>query len=172
MNDWKIGKTETILHTFIWDVEETEKTSPAGKTGKFVSLKSPNWVKAVIFNTDTQKFVLCHEFRQGVNKRVYEFPSGTVEDGEEAIDACKREVEEETGYNVDKIEVMESRNPNPAFMTNTMTVCYVEVSGTPKSQNLDLFEDLSVVEVKEPIDYLDGGLIDQFAWLKYKELYK
>ena len=171
MSDWKIGETKTLLHTFIWDVQETEKTSPTGKVGKFISLKSPDWVKAVIYNTDTKKFILCHEFRQGVNRKVYEFPSGTVEEGESAIDACKREVTEETGYKVDKIEVMDSRNPNPAFMTNTMTICYVEVSGEPKEQRLDSFEDLTVFETNDPATCLDGGLIDQLAWCKYQMLY-
>lgn len=172
MGNWIIGKSKKLLHTFIWDVIETEKTSPAGKTGNFVSLQSKDWVKAVIYNRDNGMFVLCHEFRQGVNKKVYEFPSGTVEDGERAEDACVREVEEETGYKVDNIKLMVASNPNPAFMTNTMSVFYVEVSGKPTGQNLDQFEDLTIVEVANPEEYLDGGLIDQLAWLEYCKLYK
>ena len=171
MGNWKIGESQTLLHTFIWDVIETEKTAPSGKTGNFVSLRCPNWVKAVIFNKNTHRFLLCHEYRQGVDGKLYEFPSGTVEDGESPEAACIREIEEETGYKVESIRLLISRNPNPAFMSNSMSIYYAEVSGTQQEQHLDDFEDLTIIEVENPKDYLDGGLMDELAWMKYIEMH-
>lgn len=172
-NNWKVGESSTVLNTFIWDVMETEKTTSDGKTCKFVSLKAPDWVKAVIKNTDTDRFVLCQEFRHGVNEYVIEFPSGTVEPGEDPMDAVKREVTEETGFkNINKCVLIDTRNPNAAFMSNKMYIYYIEVSGNKSNRNLDEFEDLDVFEVNNPESYLNGGLIDQYAWLITKNFLK
>lgn len=169
MAEWKVGKTKTVLKTFIWNVEETEKTDPAGKSGKFVSLKAPNWCSAVILNTDTNKIVMVKEFRQGVNKYVYEFPSGTVEEGENAADACIREVKEETGYeNVEIVRTLYVCNPNPAFMNNSMQCFFVKVSGERKAQKLDEHEFINVFEVDNPEDYLnaESSVMGKLAWVK------
>ncbi len=175
MNDWKIGESHTLLHTFIWDVLETEKEMPNGKTGKFVSLKAPNWCSAVIKNVDTGKFIMVKEFRHGVNKWVYAFSCGTVEDGESPEHAALREVEEETGYkNPQIIKKLYAANPNPAFMSNTTTCYYMEVRGTRDSQHLDETEFLNVIEVDDPSDYLsdESSLTAQLAWEKYCRYYK
>lgn len=166
---WKINKKEKILETPIFSVEKTEKISPKGDKGNFVSVSAPNWVKAVIWNKDTNKYILCREFRQGVNEYVWEFPSGTVEEGEKPIDAVIREVKEETGYENVEVQycIANERNPNPAFMENTMSIFKVRVSGERKSQSLDKFEDLTIQEVdKRDIPLLiqgnlnKGGIID------------
>lgn len=168
MSTWNIGTTTNTLHTPIWDVVLTEKTSPEGKVGKFASLKAPDWCKAVIYNSDTDRYILVREYRHGIDRCVYEFPSGTVEVGEDPRDAVVREVREETGYVDISIEkVLFSGCPNPAFMNNTMTCYFVKVSGKPGETDFDDFEDLSTVEVSpsEIGKYIteDSALLDQFA---------
>lgn len=175
MAEWKIGEAKELLKTFIWTVMETVKTNPDGKEGKFVSLKCADWCSAVIYNTDTKKFVMVKEFRHGVNKEVYEFPSGTVEDGENPEDACIREVIEETGYKNAKIIMpLYKANPNPAFMNNHMTGFLVEVSGERESQHLDENEFINVVEVDDPSEYLndDSSVMGKHIWLCYKGISK
>ncbi len=50
------------------------------------------------------KVLLSKEFRMGVNKFVYSFPAGLIDDGETPIQAAKRELMEETGMNITKIK--------------------------------------------------------------------
>ena|GEM_PF-898950 len=174
MAEWKIGETKELLKTFIWTVMETVKTNPAGKQGKFVSLKCPDWCSALIYNKDTKKFIMVKEFRHGVNKEVYEFPSGTVEEGETPAEACVREVKEETGYKDVKIITQLYRKcPNPAFMNNHMNGFLVEVSGERDKQHLDENEFINVVEVDNPNDYLgsdDDSVMGAFLWQSYEQL--
>lgn len=168
---WKIGETTLKLHTPIWDVMETEKTSPTGKVGKFVSLKTPDWVKAIIYNTKTRKFVITREFRQGINDYDIAFPSGTVEPGEDPMDAVKREVTEETGFkNITRCELLGSYPPNVAFMNNTMYIYYLEVDGEKTDRNLDEFEDIDMFEVNHPMDYPIKGQTDTLGWYRYKDV--
>ena len=143
---------------------------PSGQTRKFTSLKAPNWCTAIIKNVDTDEFILVREFRHGVNEWVYEFPSGTVEEGEDIETAALREVEEETGYHNGRIvKKLFTGNPNPAFMCNTMNGYYVEVHGQHEKQNLDTSEFIQVVAVKNPADYLTdkSSIANQLLWAKY-----
>lgn len=165
---WKIGKSKELLKTPIFSIEETEKTNESG-TGNFVSIKAPDWVKVVIF-TKSDEIILCREYRQGVNDYVWEFPSGTVEEGEKPIDAARREVEEETGRKVLSISPLfksPSKNPNPAFMTNNMSIFQAFVDDKQGEQKLDKFEDLkpealSLAEALAKINNQEnkGGIID------------
>ena len=168
-NKWKIGETTLKLHTPIWDVMETEKTNPEGKVGKFVSLKTPDWVKAIIYNTSTRKFVITREFRQGINDYDVAFPSGTVEPGEDPMDAVKREVMEETGFkNITECKLLGAFPPNVAFMNNTMSIYYIEVDGEKTDRNLDEFEDIDMFEVNKPMDFDIKGAFDTLGWYLYK----
>jgi len=168
-NKWKIGETTLKLHTPIWDVMETEKTNPEGKVGKFVSLKTPDWVKAIIYNTSTKKFVITREFRQGINDYDIAFPSGTVEPGEDPMDAVKREVTEETGFkNITECKLLGAFPPNVAFMNNTMYIYYIEVDGEKTDRNLDEFEDIDMLEVNKPMDFDIKGAFDTLGWYLYK----
>lgn len=171
--EWKIGETTLKLHTPIWDVLETEKTSPEGKVGKFVSLKTPDWVKAIIYNKETHKFVITREFRQGINDYDIAFPSGTVEPGEDPMDAVVREVKEETGFkNVTHCELLGSFPPNVAFMNNTMYIYYLEVDGEKTDKKLDEFEDIEQFEINNPMDCPITGLTDTLGWYLYKDKIK
>lgn len=173
--DWVVGNSTQLLHTRIWDVLETEKTMPNGKTGKFVSLLAPDWVSAIIKNTDTGEFIMSHEYRQGINEWIYEFPCGTMEKGETPEETVIREVAEETGYkNAKIVATLFKANPNPAFMNNVMTCFYIEVSGSPESQHLDNDEFIGVVKTKEPESLLYSNktppVMSMLAWEKYKNL--
>jgi ADP-ribose pyrophosphatase YjhB (NUDIX family) len=146
---WKLSEPELKLHTPIWDVMVTHKENEQmGIKGDFISLKAPNWVSAIIYNVDTDKFVMVKEYRHGINDYICEFPSGTVEDGEDPYDACRREIIEETGYNdIRCAELLFTANPNTAFMNNVMNCYYVEVGNSKVNQNLDTTEDLKVINV-------------------------
>lgn len=171
MEDWKVVSSKNILHTPIWDVIETEKIMPNGKSGKFVSLDAPNWISAVVKNIDDNTFIMNKEFRQGPNKKIIEFPCGTIEDNETPEEACIREVKEETGFqNVKIITKLFTGNPNAAFMNNRMIAFYVEVSGKKESQELDDTEDITTLVVENPDTVIndDTPIISQFAWFAYK----
>ena len=171
---WEIGKQETVLKTPIWDVVKTTKyNSKTEGYGDYVSLKCKDWISAIIYNVDTDKFIMIKEFRHGINDYILEFPSGTVEDGEDPLDCAKREIQEETGYcNIVSSMLLFEGNPNTAFMNNKQHCYYFEVKDDKVDRHLDANEDIEVVEVtyKEMFYAINNNssISQQLALAKYR----
>ena len=64
----------------------------------------PQGVGMVSFSKDGSKVLLQKEFRMATNNWVYNFPAGLIDKGETPEEAAKRELKEETGVDLIKIE--------------------------------------------------------------------
>ena len=91
------------------------------------------------------KIVMIDEFRSALNRRMLSFCAGLVDEGEDAETAIKRELYEEVGGIVKKIEFIR-KNPLPtsAGLTDEANVfAVVELSDLEK-QHLQAEEDIKV----------------------------
>jgi ADP-ribose pyrophosphatase len=74
---------------------------------------------AVIFaETDDGCIVLVEQFRKPVNARVIDFPAGLIRDeslSEKPADTARRELEEETGFTCDRIELVATSPSSPGI---------------------------------------------------------
>lgn len=174
MTKWKIFESIELLKSPIGSFYNTRKIDPNGKERKYISMKAPDWVCAVVeLDTDDEEkqYLMVRQFRHGVNKEVTEFPCGMVDNGEKAFDALLRELKEEIG--IDKSNVLEYRtlysaSPNPAFMENKMTCYFVRVNGYGKNQpDDDEFLEVkrcSSSEVDELVSADDYNVMMKLAW--------
>lgn len=64
----------------------------------FVNLKFINEAVMVIPVDDLQRILVIKQKRIGAPQEKYEFPSGGIKEGETALAAAERELNEETGY--------------------------------------------------------------------------
>ena len=166
----------------IFDVSLTKKVAPNGKEGNYVSIKSPDWVSAIVeVEKDSwrgEKFVMVSQFRHGLNKVLTEFPCGMVEEGESSLDAILRECEEEIGLDRNKVlevKKLYEANPNHAFMNNKMTCYYIKVETINSEQNLDENEFIKKVffyaaQVEDTMDLPETSVMMKLAWENYKKL--
>ena len=110
-------------------------------------------------------------------------PKGTVEKGEEAVVAAKRELLEETGAKSTSEPIrLGSVSPNSAFMTNRSTIFLFEGVETVSGQNLDENEEIEIVHMKLD-DVLHNYIADEkecdnsimavasFLFLRYKKMF-
>ena len=161
----------------IFSVDTYNKTSPKGKVSNFVKLNSPNWVGAIVYDRSKNKYICVKEYRHGVDKTVFQFPCGTVEEGEKSLDALYRELHEELGISFECFANGESRVvqlysgcPNPAFMNNKMTFYFISIPEFVKTeQKLDENEFVEPVwltekEVDKFLAEPDSALMQQYAW--------
>ncbi|MGE5611268.1 MAG: NUDIX hydrolase, partial [Bacillota bacterium] len=77
-------------------------------TWEFVQRKNITGIVGIVAVTEDRKLILVEQYRPPVDKRVIEIPAGLVGDvaGKESellVEAAKRELEEETGYQAREI---------------------------------------------------------------------
>lgn len=86
----------------------------------------------ILAMTKEQDVVLVKEYRHGVQRVILQLPGGSIDKGEKPLDAAKRELLEETGYQSDHFIKIGLVNPNPANYANTMHAFLVlDVEQTP-----------------------------------------
>ena len=67
---------------------------------------APAGVGMVVFSKDKNKVLLEKEFRLATNHYVYNFPAGLIDKGETPIETSRRELKEETGVDLIKVEAV------------------------------------------------------------------
>ena len=92
-------------------------------------------VGMVTFNVGKTKVLLQKEFRPATNKWVYNFPAGLIDEGETALEAAIREVREETGLKVVKVDTVlppsfASQGTSDELMQIVICECEGEITGS------------------------------------------
>ena len=104
----------------------------------------PDWCNTIVVTKD-QRVVLVRQYRYPADQTTLELPGGIIEKNEKPIDAAKREMEEETGYTSDDIELLMQVSPNPAVNDNTAYFFLARNAVSTGLKNFDAFEDIDVV---------------------------
>jgi len=85
-------------------------------------------VAALVYDTARQLYVLTRQFRIGPEAEIVEIAAGMI-DGDEAPEtAVRREIHEELGYEIDRLEHIVAMWPSPGTSAEQITVYYAEVS--------------------------------------------
>lgn len=84
---------------------------------RIVTLTLRDWV-VVAAEDEAENLVLVHQHRFGVDATTLECPGGVIDPGESPVEAARRELVEETGYDADALEPLGVLHPNPALHGN------------------------------------------------------
>jgi ADP-ribose pyrophosphatase len=96
--------------------------SVASDPRPFYSLKLSDYV-SIVAETPDREIVLVKQYRAAVDKITTELPCGTVDPGETPEVTALRELQEETGYTTDKLELTGVLAPDTGRLGNRMW-CY------------------------------------------------
>lgn len=149
---------------YIFQLLKVTRTTDDGRTNDFVLVDSPDWVNVIAVVSDEQGrdcFVMVRQYRHGSCGTSLEFPGGMVNDGEDPAIAAAREFSEESGYSVAGLRPIGTTNPNPAFMTNTVTTFLASGAEYHGRQNLDDDELVDVVLV--PLADVASDRVPEFS---------
>jgi 8-oxo-dGTP pyrophosphatase MutT (NUDIX family) len=153
---WTELEDATVLDAHVFSVKKHRRRSADGREATYFTLASPDWVNIVATTADETGrtcFVMVRQFRHGSMRVSLEFPGGVVDPGEDPRAAVVRELEEETGYVADSVQLAGSVNPNPALMGNRCHTFVARDVRRARTQDLDHNEIIDVVLV--PVDEID-----------------
>lgn len=149
---------------------------PIGIENTFGVIKHPGASLAVPI-TEDGKVVILRQYRFAVERRILEFPAGTLEDGETPLNTMKRELAEEASYEAAEWDPLGEMLPCPGYSDEIIHMFLARklksISNPPAG---DEDEDLEVLHMShEELDRiiasgneaLDGKSIT--AWYRAKQ---
>lgn len=134
VKDWDLLNSVEVESNRVFRVRKDTALSPVtGKEHDFHVIDAPDWVNVVAVTTGGD-IVLIKQYRHGIRSVTIEVPGGMIDPGESPLEAAKRELLEETGYEAQSWQLIGQVVPNPAIQDNR---CYTYLAG-------------SAVKIKEP----------------------
>lgn len=146
---WKILDSEYLIERPWLTARRDRVQLPSGIVHpEYYVLEYPTWVN-VIARDKNGDFIMVRQYRHGLQDVFTELVAGVVEDGEEPLQAARRELLEETGYGNGSWELNMVISQNPACTTN-LTYSFIATDVEPvDTQHLDKTEDIAVCVLSE-----------------------
>lgn len=158
----KTLSTEQIFNGKVVSLQVDEVELPNGKRAKREIIKHPGAV-AIIAITEDKKIILVEQYRKALERTIVEIPAGKLEKGEEPAECAKRELEEETGYDCETLELINSFYTSPGFADEIVHVYFAK--GLKKKENAaELDED-------EFVHLLEWSLEEAIHAIEEKQIY-
>lgn len=160
---WKVLSSQNLIKGFFkLRVDKCELPDKRIMPNYYI-FEFSDWVNIVPI-TKENKVILIKQYRHAGGDYYFEVPGGTTHpsQNEDPLQAAKRELFEETGYQAKKWKYMGYHFPNPALQSNKMHTYLALDCELKGGQQLDEFEDIEVVlfEKKQVRDMLIGGQIE------------
>ncbi|MCM2531757.1 NUDIX hydrolase [Neobacillus pocheonensis] len=145
-----------VISLHVQDVE-----LPNGKQSKREIIKHPGAV-AILAVTDENKIVMVEQYRKALERTIVEIPAGKLEKGEQPEVCARRELEEETGYVCENLELLTSFYTSPGFADEIVHVYLAK--GLSKKENSaaldeDEFVNLEELTLTEAMKYVEDQKI-------------
>lgn len=135
---------------------------PSGKTIEYGVMEGGGFATVVAL-TEEGNVVFARQWRQPLQRFTMELPSGGVDEGEEPVDAARRELFEETGFRGEEMEYLTSVNTSTG---RTDEVCHlfrcraVRSGEEPRPEPTEFIEVVEMPFGEALREALGGGISD------------
>ena len=161
LQPWRRVRCEPLAAYRIFEVCRVELVDADGRSrGDAVTLRGSDWCNVVAVTPD-DRVVLVWQYRFGTGALSLEIPGGVIDPGETPEDAARRELREETGYEVDRLELLLAIEPNPAIQDNRCFTFLAQGARPTSATEFDHQEEIetTLVPADRIADLLDGGQV-------------
>ncbi|HEY0828939.1 MAG TPA: NUDIX hydrolase [Bacilli bacterium] len=167
-------KIDPIYQGRIISLQIEHVTLPNGKSATREVVKHPGAVAVIALDRD--HMLVVEQYRKALQRSQVEIPAGKLEQGEDPLEAAKRELEEETGYQCKSIKLVCSFYTSPGFADELIHLYVAE--GLTKGQNNlddDEFLECESISLQKAQQYIAEGRISDaktitavYAWQVYQ----
>ncbi|MFN7089229.1 MAG: NUDIX hydrolase [Allorhizobium sp.] len=159
---WRTVTSETLVKDRWIDLRADKCITPKGhEISPYYVLSYSDWVNVVAITPDEQ-ILLTKQYRHAAGQAFWEIPGGGIDPNDpDPCAAAGRELEEETGYRAEKIELITTLFPNPASHTNRLHTLLAHNVTPIGEQRLEAGEDGLTVHLM-PIPELIARVRDGF----------
>ncbi|MGN0366467.1 MAG: NUDIX hydrolase [Suilimivivens sp.] len=176
MEEFKRLSRDLIAHGAIIDYYQDTIRVPNGNIAKWDFIQHKG-AAAVVPVDDEGRLIMVKQYRNALERYTLEIPAGGLQTAKEpALDAAVRELEEETGYKAEHVELLISIYTTVAFCNEKIDI-YLATGLTPGKQHLDEDEYVQVgaYTVEELTKMIFAGEIQDSktvaAIMAYKDKY-
>lgn len=161
---WKVVKSENILRLGPWlSVRQECVEMPSGaQIPTWFIFEFPDWIN-VIALTKEGKMVMVDQYRHALGETHYELVAGVIDQGETPLEAAKRELSEETGFEGGEWQLFMTLSPNPTNHNNLSYTFLATGVEKRREQHQEPTEDIGVhvMEQEQVMEMLRDGEIIQ-----------
>lgn len=147
---WRVHGSRPVYDSKWLTVRLTEVELPSGQHFEHHTVRMPTAAVAVVLDATGDHVLLTWRHRFVSNVWNYELPGGLVEEGETPAQTARREILEETGYDVDDLTHLVTFEPMIGMVTSPHHV----------------FLATGVRRVQEPAERDEG----RFAWVALADI--
>lgn len=144
---WPLIRSTPLHNCCVFSLRTDTVRSPrTGQEHDFYVIKSSPWVNIIPLTPDEQ-VVMVRQFRHGIREVTLEIPGGLVDPGDSPLEAARRELLEETGYQAEELQLLGVVHPLPPVFDNQ---CYTYLAPNVRrvgGLNQDRSEDIEVTLV-------------------------
>ncbi len=100
-------------------------------------------VVLIMHDEKKEKILINREFRLAPGMWVYNFPAGLIDPGENPEEAAERELWEETGLHIDRVEDLIPPSYSAVGFSNERNVCIVGIASGEFSESTSTSEEIA-----------------------------
>ena len=174
MARWHRSGTSRVGSYGVFDVFSHEVHRDGHTPRRIHTFETPvEWANVVPITSDGN-VVLIRLHRFGIDAPSLEIPGGLIDPGELPIDAARRELREESGYDSDDVTPLGVVHANPALQPTRLHMFVAKnCRPVPGGQALEELEDCEVVVV--PLASIDdllrrGEITHALVWVAFHAL--
>ena len=158
---WKTLGREVALGSKWYRVYKETVELPSGLVLNDFYVRDSASAVLIVAHTVDDKYIMTKQYKHGAQQVVLEFPAGKIDEGEEVLDAAKRELREETGSNAGTLTLGPTFFEDPTNSRGKVYVVFAEAVEHKHAQDLDETEaiDLIILSRDELLKALQDGQI-------------
>lgn len=176
---WRQLRRDSVASYRVLEVCRIELEDGGGRSrGEAFTVHCRDWCNVIAVTPDDH-VVLVWQYRFGTDALSLEIPGGVIDDGETPLEAARRELHEETGYEAADFEPLLVVEPNPAIQNNR---CFSFVARGARRTGVTRFDPMEEIETALVARNRVGALLDsgqithalvqgplEAFWRKYRE---